>query len=50
MFFAASADDSPALDVSVVVRFVIAVVVLAQIVVGVDPWPLLDLAREALPL
>jgi NADH-quinone oxidoreductase subunit N len=50
MFFAASADDSPALDVSVVVRFVIAIVVLAQIVVGVDPWPLLDLAREALPL
>ena len=28
---------------------VIAVVVVSKVVVGVDPWPLLDLAREALP-
>ena len=53
MFFATPDDDAPAtpaFDVSVVVRLVIAVVVVAQIVVGVDPWPLLDLVREALPL
>jgi len=28
---------------------VIAVVVVTQIAIGVNPWPLLDLAREALP-
>jgi uncharacterized protein (DUF983 family) len=50
MFFAAPDDDAPTLDLSVVARLVIAVAVVAQIVLGVDPWPLLDLAREALPL
>ena len=49
MFFAAPDDDAPPLDVSVVARLVIAVAVVSQVVVGVDPWPLLDLAREALP-
>ncbi len=49
MFFAQSGDDAPPLDVSVVARLVIAVVVVSQIVIGVNPWPLLDLAREALP-
>ncbi|MGB5731508.1 MAG: proton-conducting transporter membrane subunit, partial [Acidimicrobiia bacterium] len=46
----APGDDAPALSLSVAVRLVVAVAVVAQIVVGVDPWPLLDLAREALPL
>ena len=49
MFFAAPQEDAPALDVPVAARIVIAVVVLSQIVIGVNPWPLLDLAREALP-
>jgi NADH-quinone oxidoreductase subunit N len=50
MFFAKAEDDTAEPDVSVVARLVIAVTVVAQIVVGVNPWPLLDLAREALPL
>mgnify|MGYP001828563904 FL=1 len=49
MFFAAPADDAPALEVPTVARLTIAVVVVSQIVIGVNPWPLLDLAREALP-
>lgn len=50
MFFADPDDDAPALDTSVVATLVIGVAVVATIVFGVYPWPLLDLVREALPL
>jgi NADH-quinone oxidoreductase subunit N len=50
MFFAGPADDAPAVEVPVVLRTVIAVTVVSTIAFGVDPWPLLDLVREALPL
>ncbi len=49
MFFGAPQDDEQALGVSTVAWLVIAVVVVTQIAIGVNPWPLLDLAREALP-
>jgi NADH-quinone oxidoreductase subunit N len=50
MFFADPAADASAVEVSVVLRVVIAVTVISTIAVGVYPWPLLDLVREALPL
>lgn len=50
MFFGAPQDDAPDLEVSTVLRSVVAVVVVATIAFGVDPWPLLDLVRDALPL
>jgi NADH-quinone oxidoreductase subunit N len=50
MFLGSAEDDAPALEPSTVLRLVLAVVVVSTIVFGVNPWPLLDLAREALPL
>jgi NADH-quinone oxidoreductase subunit N len=50
MFFGTPQDDAPDLEVSTVLRSVVAVAVVATIAFGVDPWPLLDLVRDALPL
>ena len=50
MFLGAPEEDASSLEPSTVLRLVIAVVVVSTIFFGVDPWPLLDLVREALPL
>ena len=50
MFFADRSAEAPAIEVSVLLRMVIAITVISTIAVGVYPWPLLDLVREALPL
>jgi NADH-quinone oxidoreductase subunit N len=50
MFFAAPAEDAPDIGISTELRMVVAVVVVAIVALGIYPWPLLDLVREALPL
>ncbi len=50
MFFAAPVENARDIEVSTVLRMVVAVVVVAIVALGVYPWPLLDLVREALPL
>jgi len=50
MFLGTPAEDAPPVDPSTHGRIVIAVVVVTIVVLGVDPWPLLNLVREALPL
>ena len=50
MFFADRSAEASAIEVSVLLRMVIAITVISTIAVGVYPWPLLDLVREALPL
>jgi len=50
MFLGSPEEDASSLEPSTVLRLVIAVVVVSTIFFGVDPWPLLDVVREALPL
>ncbi len=50
MFLGSPEDDESSLEPSTVLRLVIAVVVVSTIFFGVNPWPLLDVVREALPL
>lgn len=50
MFFAPAEEEASALELPYALRFVVAFVVAATLVVGVYPWPLFDLVREALPL
>jgi len=50
MFLKSPAEDAPGVDVGTPARLTIAAVVVTTIVLGVNPWPLLDLVREALPL
>jgi len=50
MFLGDPAEDAAPVDPATIVRLVIAVSVVTVIFLGVDPWSLLNLAREALPL
>ena len=50
MFLNAPDEDAPAIEAPTPARMTIAAVVVTVVVLGVDPWPLLDLVREALPL
>jgi len=50
MFLGSPAENAPEVDPSMVTRLVVATVVVATVFLGIDPWPLLNVVRDALPL